>query len=87
MNIEDLTSEQKERLKASQTPEELLEIAREAGYELSDEELTAVSGGHLWSCSDETSCPPDVCGKVCASGSTSTATIRTAAASTKRAMM
>lgn len=87
MNIEDLTPEQKERLKASQTPEELLAISREFGYELSEEELSAVSGGHLWSCSDETSCPPDVCGNVCSAGSVRIATIHTAAASIKPAMM
>ena len=49
MNFEDLKNpELQERLKAAKTPEELLEIAREEGYELSDDELGAVAGGSDW---------------------------------------
>ena len=54
MNFDDLTPEQKEKAKACKTPEEILALAREEGYELSDEELEAVSGG--WcpgDCSDD----------------------------------
>ena len=87
MNIEDLTHEQKEKLKACETPEELLEKSREIGYELSEEELSAVSGGGMWSCSDDAPCDPYICGKVCASGSTDTATFHMASASIKPALM
>jgi len=49
MRLADLTPEQMERAKACKTPEEILELAKEEGYELSDEELEAVSGGD-WDC-------------------------------------
>ena len=45
MNFESLTPEQKERAKAAKTPEEVLTLDKEEGYELSIEELDAVSGG------------------------------------------
>ena len=40
--------EMREMARACGTPEELLELAREEGYELSDEELDGIAGG--WSC-------------------------------------
>ena len=40
-----LTDEQKKKLETVQSPEELLAIAKEAGYELSPEQLEAVAGG------------------------------------------
>ena len=45
MNFEDLTPEQMEKVKACKTPEDILALAKEEGYELSDEQLKAVSGG------------------------------------------
>lgn len=75
MNYEDLTPEQREMAKSCSTPEELLELSRKIGYELSEDELDAVSGGanSSWSCwANE--CPPDCrgyCARVCAVGSTS----------------
>ena len=50
MNIDEsilskLTDEQKKKVEAAQTPEELLALAKEARYELSREQLEAVSGG------------------------------------------
>ena len=48
MNFEDLTDEQKAKAKACNTPEELLALAKEEGYELGDEELDSVSGGGGW---------------------------------------
>lgn len=64
MNFEDLTSEQKERLIACKTSEEILAMAQEEGYELSDDELKAVSGGSWIStpCSvwDPNECPDDM---------------------------
>ena len=52
MNFDDLTEGQKEKARAAETPEEVLALAREEGYELSDSELDAISGG--WDhCSQE----------------------------------
>ena len=48
MNFEDLTPEQKERALKAKTPEEIIALAQEEGYELSDEELENVSGGAMW---------------------------------------
>ena len=47
---ESLTEEQKEKVKACQTPEELIALAGEEGIELPDEALDAVTGGYvcLW---------------------------------------
>lgn len=50
MNYEDLTPEQREMAKSCSTPEELLELSKKHGYELSVEELDAASGGGSWSC-------------------------------------
>ncbi len=55
MRLEDLSPELKEKALACKTPEDLLALAKEEGYELSDEELEAVSGGFTWSCDDHTS--------------------------------
>ena len=53
MNFEDLTPEQQEKARACKTPEEMLELAKAEGYELSDEDLEMVSGG--WN--DAPTCP------------------------------
>ena len=45
MKHEDLTPDQQEKLRACKTPEELLELAKQEGYALSDEELEGISGG------------------------------------------
>ena len=58
MNFEDLTDEQKAKARAAKSPEDILALAREEGYELSEEELSAISGGgNSW-------CPKD-CDQVC----------------------
>ena len=66
MNIDEsilskLTDEQKKMVEAAQTPEELLALAKEAGYELSQGQLEAISGGG-WCVSDGT---PPTCETVC----------------------
>ena len=60
MNLEDLTPEQQERARSARSPEEVLALAKEAGYELTDEQLDAVSGGDSWACWDVQGCT-DVC--------------------------
>lgn len=50
MQIETLTPEQCERIANAQGPEEILAIAAEEGYELSEEELDTIAGG--WGMSD-----------------------------------
>lgn len=50
MKFEDLTNEQQERAKACTTPEELVELAKSEGMELTDEEIEGISGG--WGCED-----------------------------------
>ena len=52
MDFNDLTPEVKAKLKGAETPDEILALAREEGYELTDEELEAVSGGYSWNCDD-----------------------------------
>ncbi|MBQ9003794.1 MAG: Nif11-like leader peptide family natural product precursor [Eggerthellaceae bacterium] len=56
MKFEDLTTEQKEKIIACKTPEELIELAKDEGYELTDAQLESISGGG-WSspsCGDDT---------------------------------
>ena len=45
MNFDDLPPDQQAKARACKPPEDLLEMAQEEGYELSDEELNAISGG------------------------------------------
>ena len=45
MDTEKLDPAVKAKLKGCETPEEVLALAREEGYELSDSELEGVSGG------------------------------------------
>ena len=40
-----LTDEQKKKVEAARSPEELLAFAKESGYELTQDELSKVSGG------------------------------------------
>ena len=52
MNFEDLTPEQQEKARACKTPEEMLELAKQEGYELSDAELDGIAGGAWKGCHD-----------------------------------
>ena len=53
-----LTDEQKKAVEAAQSPEELLALAKEAGYELSSEQLEGVAGGWCPDCGRFDECPP-----------------------------
>ena len=57
MNFDELSPEMQEKVKNCKTPEEMLSLAKEEGYVLSDEELAGISGG--WgdpNCSDLNKC-------------------------------
>ena len=60
MNFEDLKNPAlQEKLKAAKTPEEVLAIANEEGFELTDEALEAVAGGEFWCpvvCNNDNDC-------------------------------
>ena len=43
-----LTDEQKNKIEAAQSPEELLAIAKETGYELTAVQMESIAGGGLW---------------------------------------
>ena len=55
MKYQDLTEEQKGRIADAKSPEEILEMAKAEGYELTDGELEKISGGNFWI--DEYWCP------------------------------
>lgn len=40
-----LTEEQKQKIKNCSSPEEMLALAKEEGYELTEEELDGIAGG------------------------------------------
>ena len=46
----ELSEERKAKMRACKTPEELLSMAREEGYEFTDDELEAVAAGASWLC-------------------------------------
>ena len=49
MDFKDISPELREKAKACKTPEELLALAKQEGYNLSDEDMEVVSGGVDWS--------------------------------------
>ena len=61
--LKNLSDEQKAQLKNCKTPEDMLAFAKKAGYELSDDALDAVSGGHAesscswYECDEYEMCP------------------------------
>ena len=51
--IDKLTDEQKKKIEAAKTPDELIGIAKEYGHELTPDELESISGAGNWDkCSD-----------------------------------
>ena len=56
-----LTDEQKKKIEAASSPEELLAIAKECGQELTQDQLETVAGGG-WKCDSYVDpCPRDYC--------------------------
>jgi hypothetical protein len=55
--IKALTPEQRARAKQCKTAEELLALAKEEGYELTDDELEGISGGDFWDQDYYKKCP------------------------------
>ena len=56
MRFEALTPEQQEKAKACKTPEGFMALAKEMGYELSEDELAALSGGVGSDSQDDVAC-------------------------------
>ena len=56
MEFNDLTDEQKSRVKACKTAEELVALAEAEGVELSDEQLNSIAGGDSFWRPTVTSC-------------------------------
>ena len=54
MSFEEVPPELQEKAKECKTPADILALAQEEGYELSEEQLESVSGG--WECSDHGQC-------------------------------
>ena len=57
MEFDDLTDEQKARVRACKTSDELVALAKAEGVELNDEQLDAIAGGDSFWCPTATSCP------------------------------
>lgn len=53
MDFKDLTPEQQEKARACKSAEELAELAKAEGVELSEEQLEAMAAGGNWLCSEE----------------------------------
>jgi hypothetical protein len=65
MNLDNLTPEQQEKAKACKTPEEFLEMIREEGIELTDEQLESISGGVSWYGCTQDECTHNEVGRYC----------------------
>ena len=53
MSLQRVTPELKAKALACETPEEMLALAKEEGYELSDEQLDSIAGGMDWGFSQD----------------------------------
>lgn len=53
-SFKDLTPEQLEKARACKDSADLIELAKEEGIELTDDQLEAVAGGSWYSCMNET---------------------------------
>lgn len=61
MNIKDLSPELQEKARACRTTGELLDLAKEEGMEIPDDELEGIASGG-WCSEHEWGCPADKCG-------------------------
>ncbi len=60
MDFKDIPQELKDKIRDCKTPEEILALAKEEGYKLSDEELEGISAGGVWSpCNSPYHCEAD----------------------------
>ena len=66
MEYKNLTEEQKAKARSCKTPEELVELAKDEGYELTNEELEGISGGGWGDCYTK-DCTDYTCQVVCKS--------------------
>ncbi len=57
MEYSDLTDEQKAKVAACKTTEELIALAEAEGVELSEDQLNSIAGGDSFWCPTATSCP------------------------------
>ena len=53
-SFNELTPEQMEKARACMSSEDLVELAKSEGVELTDEQLDAIAGGSWYSCMNET---------------------------------
>ena len=58
MNIDNITPGFAEKARACETSDELLELAKQEGIELTDEQIESISGGGIWSDDEPTNTPP-----------------------------
>ena len=61
MDFEDLSPELQSKVRACKTPEEILALAKEEGYELTDEALEAIAGGSNWNNCEKYARPTKPC--------------------------
>lgn len=59
MEFKDLSPELQEKARACKTAEEIVALAKQEGYDLSDEELDALAGGGFWACDSPYYCDAD----------------------------
>ncbi|MDO4399900.1 MAG: Nif11-like leader peptide family natural product precursor [Coriobacteriia bacterium] len=63
MDFKDIPDDIKKRVEACKNPEELLELAKEQGYKLSEAELEAISGG-VWTTPDNCTLRRGLCNQL-----------------------
>ena len=53
-NFDELTAEQMEKARACKNSDDLVELAKSEGVELTDDQLDAIAGGTWYDCMNET---------------------------------
>ena len=49
MDFENIPEELRDKARGCKTPEDIISLAKELDYKLSDEELDSIAGGSVWS--------------------------------------